>query len=98
MFVKVDPGVVEQLKRSHGVAQAKFHGCVYVLVGRVATLHHRNTVLNSRVKKFCRTIKTTDRDVRSKEAVDNEAGSVLAADGVLPDSLAPRRHGLKGVV
>merc|ERR1719219_2534426 len=82
MLVQVQPSVVQQLKGPHGVAEAKLDSHVHVLVGCVPSLYHCNGVL----------------DIRAKQGIHDEPGSVFAGHSVLPNGLAPCRHGLIGGV
>merc|ERR1719460_62151 len=76
VLVQVQSGVVQQLKGPHGVAEAQLDGHVHVLVGCIASLYHRDGIL----------------DIRTKQGIDNESRSILAGHSVLPNGLAPRRH------
>merc|ERR1719219_2491985 len=82
VLVQVQPSVVQQLKGPHGVAEAKLDSHVHVLVGCVPPLYHCNGVL----------------DIRAKQGIHDEPGSVFAGHSVLPNGLAPCRHGLIGGV
>ena len=82
VLVQVKSGVVQQLKGPHGVAEAQLDSHVHVLVGCIASLYHRNGIL----------------DIRTKQGIDNESRSILAGHSVLPNGLAPCRHCLIGSV
>lgn len=76
VLVQVESGVVQQLKGPHGVAEAQLDGHVHVLVGRVASFHHCDGIL----------------DIWTQQGIYDEARSVLAGHSVLPNGLAPRGH------
>ena len=66
---RVEADIVGELERAHRVAGAELHGGVNVGGGGVAALEHAHGL----------------EHVGDEEAVDDEAGGVLAGDGVLAE-------------
>lgn len=76
---QIKSDIVRESKRTHGVSRAQLHGDVDIRNAGILAVNHRHGL----------------RQERDQQSVDNEAGSILAADGDLSDFLAEGEHAVE---